>query len=77
MQAHLEQGQFPAGNMGPKIESALRFLAQGGSEVVITSYQHLPRAIAGSAGTHILSDTIAAREGGVPLADLMEAAFRP
>ena len=26
-------GQFPPGNMGPKIESALRFLRDGGREV--------------------------------------------
>ena len=34
-------GQFPPGNMGPKIESALRFLEDGGREVIITSYEHL------------------------------------
>ncbi len=28
MEAHYRDGQFPPGNMGPKIESALRFLAE-------------------------------------------------
>jgi carbamate kinase len=49
----LEQGQFPPGNMGPKIESALRFLRHGGHEVIITSYEHLADAVEGRAGTHI------------------------
>jgi carbamate kinase len=46
-------GQFPPGNMGPKIESALRFLRGGGHEVIITSYEHLADAVRGRAGTHI------------------------
>ncbi len=47
------QGQFPPGNMGPKIESALRFLEHGGREVIITNYDRLPEAVRGHAGTHI------------------------
>ncbi len=46
-------GQFPPGNMGPKIESALRFLRAGGREVIITSYEYLGDAVHGKAGTHI------------------------
>jgi len=56
MEAYYRAGQFPPGNMGPKIESALRFLRQGGREVVITSNEHLCNAVAGSAGTHIVHD---------------------
>jgi len=50
-----QAGQFPPGNMGPKIESALRFLrgTGPGREVIITSYEHLPEAMQGKAGTHI------------------------
>jgi carbamate kinase len=55
MAAHVAAGQFPAGNMGPKIESALRFLELGGHEVIITSYEHLRAAVHGGAGTHITS----------------------
>lgn len=45
---HLDEGQFPPGSMGPKIEAALRFLADGGEVAVITS----PRLLAGTlAGT--------------------------
>jgi carbamate kinase len=50
----LQAGQFPPGNMGPKIESALRFLQNGGREVIITSYDRLLDAVRGSAGTHIV-----------------------
>ena len=55
MAAHLAAGQFPPGNMGPKIESALRFLEQGGREVIITSYEHLRAAARGDAGTRIVN----------------------
>ena len=41
MEAYRAAGQFPPGNMGPKVESALRFLEHGGREVIITSYEHL------------------------------------
>jgi carbamate kinase len=52
--AHYRDGQFPPGNMGPKVESALRFLANGGREVIITSYERLLDAVRGEAGTHIV-----------------------
>jgi carbamate kinase len=48
-----EGGEFPAGSMGPKIQSVLRFLEQGGREAVITSYEHLLEAAHGNAGTRI------------------------
>ncbi len=54
--AHYHAGQFPPGNMGPKVESALRFLQHGGKEVVITSFEHLCAAVRGEAGTHIIPD---------------------
>jgi len=49
MRELLAQGEFPPGNMGPKIESALDFLETGGEEVIITSLEALPRGT----GTHI------------------------
>lgn len=49
-QRHLEQGQFPAGSMGPKVAAALRFLAQGGHRAIITSAGCLAAAAAGRAG---------------------------
>jgi len=56
LESYYNAGQFPPGNMGPKIESALRFLKHGGREVVITCYENLCEAVAGRAGTHVLSD---------------------
>lgn len=55
MQRHLDEGEFPAGSMGPKIESALQFLRDGGREAVITSLPRLRDALAGTAGTHVTS----------------------
>ena len=58
---HYNAGHFPPGNMGPKVESVLRFLQNGGREAVITSYEHLCEAVAGKAGTHILPDSYCTR----------------
>ena len=57
MKKHLAAGHFPPGNMGPKVESVLRFLESGGTEAVITSFEHLCDAVKGTAGTHIVRDT--------------------
>jgi carbamate kinase len=64
MTAYFKAGHFPPGNMGPKVESALRFLAAGGAEVIITSYECLNEAVAGKAGTHILGGTTAGHPEG-------------
>jgi len=56
LEEHHRAGHFPPGNMGPKVESVLRFLHGGGREAVITSFEHLCDAVSGSAGTHIVRD---------------------
>ncbi|MGB7553552.1 MAG: carbamate kinase [Candidatus Korobacteraceae bacterium] len=58
LERYLQQGHFPPGNMGPKVESVLRFLHSGGREAVITSYGHLCEAVKGSAGTHIVAEPV-------------------
>jgi carbamate kinase len=45
---YLEEGQFPPGSMGPKIEAALRFLADGGDLAVITSPGRLAATLRGA-----------------------------
>jgi carbamate kinase len=45
---HLAEGQFPPGSMGPKIEAALRFLADGGELAVVTTPRLLARTLAGT-----------------------------
>jgi len=52
--ALLAAGEFPAGSMGPKIESAITFLAAGGREVIITSPEHILTAVDGKRGTRIV-----------------------
>jgi carbamate kinase len=52
--SYIEQGQFPPGNMLPKVEAAIDFLEAGGKEVVITSPDYLMRALAEGEGTHIV-----------------------
>ena len=56
LEEYARAGHFPPGNMGPKIESVLRFLHGGGKEAVITSSENLCQAVVGSAGTHMFPD---------------------
>ncbi len=51
---YLNEGHFPPGNMGPKIEAAISFLTSGGQEVIITSLNKAQQAILGDAGTKIV-----------------------
>jgi carbamate kinase len=51
---YLAEGQFPAGSMGPKIESAVSFLADSsGRKVGIASLEMAEEALKGKAGTTI------------------------
>jgi carbamate kinase len=55
IKGHLRDGQFPAGSMGPKVQSAVDFLEAGGKRVVITSPPHLIAAVNGvTTGTQIV-----------------------
>ena len=54
-QRHLDEGQFPAGSMGPKIAAALHYLSGGGREAIITSLDRCHDALLGRAGTRIVS----------------------
>ncbi len=53
MEHYLNENQFAAGSMGPKIEAAIRFVRNGGRDVFITSCDQLVEAVRGKAGTHI------------------------
>jgi carbamate kinase len=53
LEAYYKEGQFPPGSMGPKIESVIRFIREGGKKALITSYEYLMDAIEGKQGTHI------------------------
>jgi carbamate kinase len=55
-------GHFPPGTIGPKVEAAARFVAAGGSEVIVTSPDRLVAALEGhDEGTRVVSATRAAR----------------
>lgn len=51
---YYNEGHFPAGNMGPKIEAAMSFLENGGGEVVITSPEKIVDAVQGKTGTRLV-----------------------
>ncbi len=52
-ETHLNDGQFPPGSMGPKIQAAISYLRSGGREVLITDITNLDRALLGKTGTRI------------------------
>ena len=71
--AHLADGQFPPGSMGPKVTGAIRFLEadgrgpRGGRSAIITSARRAAAALAGlpagnPAGTRIVASRPPARE---------------
>ncbi len=49
---YLEEGQFPAGSMGPKVEAVINFLKSGGKQAIITSIDKIKNALKHEAGTH-------------------------
>ena len=53
MQEYFDEGHFAPGSMAPKIESAIRFIRDGGKKAIITSYEYLMDALEGKAGTHL------------------------
>lgn len=51
--AHIADGQFPPGSMGPKVEAAIRFVENGGREAIITSLDNAAAALVGETGTRV------------------------
>jgi carbamate kinase len=47
-------GEFDAGSMGPKVESAVAFLDAGGEEVMVASLDEAAAALGGRSGTRIV-----------------------
>ncbi len=48
---YIEEGQFAAGSMGPKVRAALSFVESGGKEAIITHLHSAVAAIEGKTGT--------------------------
>lgn len=53
----LDEGQFPPGSMGPKIDAAIRYVEAGGREVLIARAETLTEALDGKTGTRIREKT--------------------
>lgn len=53
---YLNEGHFPPGSMGPKIQAAIDFLKWGGAFALITSLDKVREAFEGNAGTKITMD---------------------
>ena len=51
----LHDGEFPSGSMGPKVESAINFIENGGKQVIITSIDRVKEALENDAGTRIIA----------------------
>jgi carbamate kinase len=54
MEKYVQQGQFPAGSMGPKVEAMMQFFKATGNRGVICQLKDIEKAIAGEAGTEIV-----------------------
>jgi carbamate kinase len=53
LKGYYDEGHFPPGSMGPKIEAAMKFISAGGGRTIITSIEGLDDAIKGKGGTII------------------------
>lgn len=53
---YFEEGQFPSGSMGPKIEAAINFIEGGGNCATIGHLKEAMSAFQGETGTHIVPD---------------------
>jgi carbamate kinase len=54
MQRYAQQGQFPAGSMGPKVEAIMDFYKATGNRAIICQLEDIEKAIGGEAGTEII-----------------------
>lgn len=56
-QTFFDEGHFPAGSMGPKVQAAIEFVRARRRAVLITDVDHLRDALEGKAGTRIVGET--------------------
>ncbi|WP_157019121.1 carbamate kinase [Mesorhizobium xinjiangense] len=53
LRAYRDQGHFPPGSMGPKVDAAIRFLENGGQRAIISDLECAVPALLGETGTHV------------------------
>jgi carbamate kinase len=51
---YFDEGHFPPGSMGPKIEASIDFVERSGQEVLICAVENLREALDGKGGTRIV-----------------------
>ena len=51
---YLDEGHFPEGSMGPKVQAAVRFVTKGGEVAIISSIDRIVDALNGKTGTVIV-----------------------
>ncbi|PXF40110.1 Carbamate kinase [Gracilariopsis chorda] len=51
---YIEEGQFAPGSMKPKIEACIKYLENGGRQVLVTDPKNILRALKGETGTWIV-----------------------
>jgi carbamate kinase len=52
--AYLDNGQFPSGSMGPKLQACMAAVKAGAKRVLITHLAEIEAAVAGKAGTRVV-----------------------
>lgn len=55
MKRYVDEGQFPAGSMGPKVNALMSFVEKTGKRAIICQLDEIEAALAGEAGTEITS----------------------
>lgn len=58
LKAYRDDGHFPEGSMGPKVDATIRFLEGGGERVVIAHLNEALPALRGETGTQIRPDVV-------------------
>jgi carbamate kinase len=53
MRKYVDEGQFPAGSMGPKVNALMSFVEATGNRAIICQLDEIEAALAGEAGTEI------------------------
>jgi carbamate kinase len=56
IERYAQEGHFPPGSMGPKIEAAIKFLSRGGQQVLICALSKFIESLDGKSGTTVVSD---------------------
>ncbi len=54
---YLEEGHFPAGSMGPKVDALIGFVEAGGKRAMLTRLETLSNGLQGQTGTRFVQDS--------------------